>query len=291
MSFLGIVFLFFIAVLPSVLGMYLLYRQNARRQIESRWQELLKLNALASAVKSSPVIPDDLPPPVKRYFEKVLPPDFKRITQAQLLHEGDLKIHPNAKYGSLFSSRSLITNSEPGFLWDAKVKLLRGVHVRVADSYIRGAGEGQVFFQSAFKLGSDGHHPKINEAALYRYLAESPWHPTSLLPENGVTWQAMNDTTALARFSAHGLTIALQFRFNEADEIEGIYTQNRYGKFGKEYERHPWEGKFANYHRFHGFLIPTEAEVGWHLPDGWWLFWRATLTAVAYHFQKAPNSE
>jgi hypothetical protein len=40
-------------------------------------------------------------------------------------------------------------------------------------------------------------------------------------------------------------------------------------------DRAQWTGYFRNYERRGGMSVPTEAEVGWALPDGDRPYWRA----------------
>ena len=76
--------------------------------------------------------------------------------------------------------------------------------------------------------------------------------------------------------------MSLEFRFNDAGEVIGIYTPDRYGLFDGQYVQHPWEGHFRKYEIRDGIKIPTEAEAGWHLPDGWWLFWKGRITEIDF---------
>ena len=137
---------------------------------------------------------------------------------------------------------------------------------------------------SVLTLASVRNDPELNSGALYRYLAEAVWHPTSLLPESGVKWEPIDETKAIAHLSNRGITISLEFRFNHIGEIIGIYTKDRYGKFGNKYIKYPWEGKFGNYQEVNGIRIPIYGEVGWHLPGGWWLFWKGKIVSYNdYH--------
>jgi len=31
-------------------------------------------------------------------------------------------------------------------------------------------------------------------------------------------------------------------------------------------------------------MIPSKGEVGWHLPEGFWLFWKGRIDEVGYSF-------
>jgi hypothetical protein len=169
-------------------------------------------------------------------------------------------------------------------LWDAKINIMPLLHVRVIDSLLNGIGAGSVYLMSVLPIGRDKDKLELNSGALYRYLAEAVWHPTALLPQSGVTWEAVNEKKAIAHFTKSNISIAVVFIFNSDDEIIGVYTKDRYGKFGDKYIKYPWEGHFSDYREFDGIKIPTKGEVGWYLPDGWWLFWKGNIVDAKFEF-------
>ena len=225
-----------------------------------------------------------VPEPVARYFRYALPDGQRKIQLARFHQTGELRSAPDSDQWLRFAATQLISARPRAFLWDAKITLAPGIHIRVRDAYLHGAGSGKVSLLSAMTMGYDRNKPELNSAALYRYLAEAVWYPTALLPESGVQWQAIDEHHALAKLTDSNISVALEFRFNHVGEITGIYTEDRYGKFNGQYEKHPWEGHFNNYQIFDGVKIPTEAEVGWHLPVGWWLFWKGRISDARFEY-------
>ena len=63
-----------------------------------------------------------------------------------------------------------------------------------------------------------------------------------------------------------------------SDEVVGIYSPGRWGLFDGGYKRVAWEGKFADYVKHDGVLVPTRGEVGWHTHGEWRSVWRGTVT-------------
>ncbi len=224
----------------------------------------------------------DLPKPVIQYFRNVLFDGQKLITSANFQQVGELKINPKSKKWSQFEASYVVSQSPVAFIWNAKIKITSIFHVRVIDYFISGIGAGKVSLMSAIELGSDADNPELNSGALYRYLAEAVWHPTALLPQSGVKWESVDENRAIAHLTKFGISISLEFRFNDLGEITGIFTEDRFGKFGDKYVEYPWEGRFRNYQEFNGVKIPTEGEVGWHLPEGWWLFWKGKVVNAEF---------
>jgi len=109
-------------------------------------------------------------------------------------------------------------------------------------------------------------------------LAESVWLPTALLPGGGVTWEPIDDNAARATLADSGISVSLDFRFNEKGEIVSVYTPARYRDVdGKPT---PWEGHFRGYERMDGVMVPREGEVAWILPEGRLSYWRERIVRV-----------
>ncbi len=227
---------------------------------------------------------DDVPAVVAEYFRHVMSENKKSLTIARFRQEGELKVNLESDRWSRFEAEHIVSVNEPAFVWDAKIRIAPFLHVRVRDSLINGVGAGHVSFLSAFTIGQEEDRPELNSGALYRYLAEAAWYPAALLQQSGVTWKKIDERRAEATLAHSGISVSLEFRFNERAEIAGIYTENRYGKFGDQYVQYPWEGHFSNYRDFEGIRIPTEAEVGWHLPEGRRLFWRGKIIDADFEF-------
>ena len=225
-----------------------------------------------------------LPAPVQKYFKNVLPDGQLFIKTSRLEQNGKLKISPKSENWSAFKASQIISEDKVSFLWDAKINIVPLLYVRVIDSLVDGIGAGRVYLMSVLPIGSDENKLELNSGALYRYLAEAVWHPTALLPQSGVTWESVSEKKAIAHFAKFNISISLAFIFNSNNEIIGVYTKDRYGKFGDKYIKYPWEGHFSDYKEFDGIKIPTKGEVGWHLPNGWWLFWKGNIVDAKFEF-------
>jgi hypothetical protein len=184
-----------------------------------------------------------------------------------------------------FRADHVVRSRSRSFSWDAKVWVVPLVHVRVRDTYAEGIGSGQVQLLSALTLASDSNNPELNAASLHRYLAEAVWYPTALLTSAGVQWRPIDNQRALATLSDSGNTVSLEFRFNEAAEVVGIYTEGRWKLAANGYELTPWEGRFSAYRRHQGVLVPCRAEVGWYANGRLEIVWTGEITSLEYEFE------
>jgi hypothetical protein len=226
----------------------------------------------------------NLPHPVRKYFMNVLKEGQYHIKAARFTQAGELTLSSNDSYWHHFTANQYVSTLKPGFLWNSKISVTPFLHVRVLDSYFQGKGYSAVLLMSAIMIDSSKDDSKMHSSALFRYLAESPWYPTALLPENGVKWTPIDNNRAKATITDSGITISLEFTFNDSGEIEKIYTTERYGLFEGNYLKYPWEGRFSNYIEMGGMRIPSDGEVGWHLSEGFWLFWKGKIISIDYTY-------
>lgn len=223
-----------------------------------------------------------LPPPVARYLRLVLTDGQKFITSARMRQSGVLRTSTRTEVWSSFTATQLVVPPAPGFVWNARVQTPLATHVRVLDSYVGGVGAGRVSLMSALALASEAGAPELDAGALHRYLAEAVWYPTALLPESGVVWSPVNEHAAIATLTDSGTTVSLEFRFNAAGEVSGIYSPGRFGRFDGAYRQVPWEGHFRNYQSNAGMRVPQYGEVGWYDQGTLQWVWQGNLVEAQY---------
>src|SRR5690606_23810556 len=125
--------------------------------------------------------------------------------------------------------------------------------------------------------------PELASSALHRYLAESAWLPTALLPRDGLQWEAVNGSTARVTLRDSGVEVSLDVHFAASGAIERVEA-DRYRDVNGEAVLTPFVGRFRAYGEVDGMRIPLEAEVEWLLPAGPLSYWRGRITDIAYEF-------
>ncbi|HEY0658673.1 MAG TPA: DUF6544 family protein [Pyrinomonadaceae bacterium] len=93
-------------------------------------------------------------------------------------------------------------------------------------------------------------------ARYFRFLAESDWQPTALLPSENLKWSAIDENRALATLTDAEITVSLEFSFNDTGEITGIFSPARFYEINGEYKLFSWAGRFWNYEHRGGMMIP-----------------------------------
>ena len=224
---------------------------------------------------------DNLPAPVARYFRFVLKDASPIIKAARIQHAGEFNL--NGAWIP-FESEQHFKGKPPAFVWDAKMQMNVLMSVRVRDAYLEGNGSMTAKIYSLFPVMTVGQDEKLAAGALQRFLAEAVWLPTALLPDENLKWTAIDDKRATATLTDAGVTVSLDFEFNEKGEIIGVFTPARFREMNGEYKPFPWAGRFWNYEERNGMKIPTAGEVEWQMPDGVQPYWRGCVTQIEYEF-------
>lgn len=226
-----------------------------------------------------------LPDPVQRYLRTVLPGGRPVVTGARILHRGMFNMSETGEKWKPFTSRQKVVTARPGFDWEARIRLAPGVFVLVRDAYAGGEG---VLKASLWGLFTVAKWPASDELAfgeLMRFLAESPWYPTVLLPSPFLKWEPVDGSHARATLTDGRTSVTLEFVFGPDGLVEKVRAKSRPRTAGKRTEDCPWEGRFWKYERHQGMLIPTEGEVSWILPGGTLPYWRGRIEGVEYSFE------
>jgi hypothetical protein len=130
--------------------------------------------------------------------------------------------------------------------------------------------------------------PRLRSGALQRYLAESVWIPTALLPRARLRWSPIDETHARATLSDAETVATLEFEFGPGGEIVSCYSPSREravpGRPG-QYERLPWGGRYRRYEERGGMRVPLEAEVYWVVKGKEQPYYRGNNLRLEYEFE------
>ena len=223
---------------------------------------------------------EGLPAPVARYFRRVLSPGQPMIRSARITHEGEFRTAPDAAW-SPFESVQHFTAAPAGFVWDARIRMAPLASVRVRDHYFAGSAGMLGKLAALIPVVDEEGGEELAASALHRQLAERVWFPTSLLPSQGVRWEAVDDSTARASLTDSGITVSFTAHFGDDDLIRRVEMM-RYRDVGGTGVPTPFIGYFRDYTRVDGVLVPLESETEWILPEGRFPFWKARITDVRY---------
>jgi hypothetical protein len=253
--------------------------ESYRRCTESVKDRTRRLMDVATAAtRTNPL--DTVPAPVARYLRFALGKHSEPARLLRLVQHGSLRTGPSSKRWLDFSADHIVAPLACAFLWDAKVRVAPLVHLRVVDSLLDGIGSGQVQLLSAVEVTRASAKAEVSAGSLHRFLAEAVWYPWALIPSDHLSWSAIDEHRALARLTAGGLSVSLEFRFASSGEVTSVFTPARWQRDGDHFSQAPWEGAFREYRAFNGLMLPSEGAVGWHRDGELQVVWTGCIDAV-----------
>ncbi len=276
--------------LPILIIAFLLLRgygshrwQSLRTLAQRRMEESL-LPMRSAFFDSSQV--EDVPQPVRTYLSKVLRENQPLIQAVKIEQRGSFNMGQTDANWKRFSANQFVTTNPPSFLWDARIRVAPLVDAFVKDAYMEGRGILEAKLLGLIKLVNVSSTPELDRAELMRYLGEAVWFPTALLPTQGVNWQAMDDSHAIATISFMNTEAKLLFEFDKENLVSSVYADTRAMISGKEIKFAAWQGRFWNYHMRDGMLIPLEGEVAWIIEGKRLPYWRGRIEKIEYIYSE-----
>jgi hypothetical protein len=222
----------------------------------------------------------NLPAPARRYLLHAIRPGTPLASSVSLEMRGAMRLKPEQEWMPM-KARQIIAPPK-GFVWRAEVGdgLMR---FSGGDHYANGSGRVRFWLCEVIPLvrqeGSD-----VSIAAIGRLACETIWIPSSLLPQQGVKWEALDDESARAtmKIGEEAVTLTL---FLEPD---GRLREIRILRWGNQsedggYSYIPFGGRIQEERAFGGYTIPSKVSVGWRIgTDRYFEFFRAQIEDAVF---------
>jgi hypothetical protein len=229
---------------------------------------------------------EGLPAPVGRYFRLVLNEGQPMVSGVRVRHTGTFNMGESTDQWKPFTSDQVVVTHRPGFDWNARVTMMAGLPVRVHDAYIDGEGVLRASVLGLFPVADMRGTGDVAEGELMRFFAEAAWYPTALLPSQGVCWEAAGDRSAYATLDEGGHAIRMLFTFDVLGLIETVHAEARGRSVGGAIVPTPWQGRFWNYEKRGGMLVPMDGEVAWLPPEDEKPYWRGHIAEISHEFAR-----
>lgn len=270
----------YLVPLAAVGGALLLRGNQLReeRKLEPLWQELQRP---AQTAVFDPASIEGLPAPAQRYLRRAIAPGTPLARSVQLEMHGAMRLSPGAEVMPMQAEQVLAPPS--GFVWKARVA--KGpMRIEGFDAY--GHGEGALRW---WLLGLvpvvNASGPDVTRSAAGRLAGEAVLVPSTLLPQEGAVWEAVDDTTARVRLSVDDVPSKITLTVDEEGRLRRVSLmrwREDAGNGTPGYVRFDVD-EWGNERTFGGYTIQTAFRAGWRLGESdEFPFFYATVDSATY---------
>jgi hypothetical protein len=255
-------------------------RVREEQHVERLWQRLTSTDPGDAPLYDSAML-DGLPAPARRYLARAIAPGTPLAGSIRVTMTGAMRLQPEGALMPLTADELLVPPH--ALVWRARVGD-GAIRFRGFDLYDVPQGRGAMrwWLYGALPLvRAEG--PDIARSAAGRLAGEAVWLPSALLPGRGVTWQAIDDSSA-----------SFTMRVADEDVVTTIVVgpEGRLIRVSLERWREDAADGRPGYlpfvvdewdeeRTFGGYTIPTRFRAGWRLgePDAVPFFYAQLQTA------------
>jgi hypothetical protein len=221
-----------------------------------------------------------VPRPAARYLQKAITVGHPLVRSAIATQDAEFFI--NGQWRPLRATQHF-TISPPGFVWDAQIDMAPLMPVFVRDAYVNGHAKMQASMYGVYPLANQVDKPELNAGALQRFLGESVWFPTALLPSTTVEWRPRADRSALVTLTDNANEVSLLFEFGD-DGMPWRIGGDRYKEDNGRYTMQPWQITCDDHAIRDGLMIPLRCEVAWMNNGVREAYWRGRITSIDFQY-------
>lgn len=248
-----------------------------QREVSQIWRSL---EAVPIETRFNKDMVAELPAPVQRYFFHAIALQTPLATSVSLKMNGNFRLSQDKTWLPMEAKE--IVSASIGFVWKAVIgnSLMQ---MRGGDYYINNSGQVQFSLWGIIPLVNT-QNMDTNRSAIGRLAGETIWLPSALLPQRGVSWQAINETTIQAILKIDGEPIILTLFIDS----QGRLLKMSFPRWGDRtddgsFAYIPFGGEFQAESTFAGFTIPAEMSLGWWFgTDRYAPFFRATIEQAKF---------
>lgn len=197
-------------------------------------------------------LPNDLPPPVARFFAAIMGQALPVIESAVITGRGNLRFK-----GITFPSRWRFTYlAGKGYRHYIEAMVFGRPLLKVNEHYLDGHARLELPF------GVVENEPKVDMSANLSLWAESIWLPSIYITDPRVRWEPVDGATArlIVPFGETEGTFTVTFN-PETGLLKHLETM-RYRE-ASDPQKIGWRNEATAWQRFHGINIPSRAAVIW----------------------------
>lgn len=265
------------ALLAIALIILAIIQVKNEREVSQIWRSL---EAVPTETRFTKDMVAELPAPIQRYFFHAIAPQTPLAASVSLKMKGNFRLSQDKPWLPMEAKE--IVSASKGFIWQAVIgnSLMQ---MRGGDYYINNSGRVRFSLWGLIPLVNT-QNTDTNRSAIGRLAGEMVWLPSALLPQRGVSWQAIDETTIQASLKIDGEPITLTLFIDSDGKLLKI-SFPRWGEYTDDgsFAYIPFGGEFQTERTFGGFTIPAQMSLGWWVgTDRYAPFFRATIEQAEF---------
>lgn len=223
---------------------------------------------------------DSLPFPVQYWLLNSGIIGKEKIRFVRLKQKGFMRTKPGQEKWLSANAEQYFNVYDPAFIWKVKMNIMPLIQVAGMDKFADGKGNMTIkLFSLINMVNSSG--PKIDQAAMQRYLAEISWFPSAALSPY-IKWKGIDSSSAKATMTYKDVTGTVVFYFTGKGEIIKC-TADRYKENTKDSPLEKWVITTKETGILNGIKMPVKSEVMWKLKEGDFTWFKIELTEIEYN--------
>jgi hypothetical protein len=226
-----------------------------------------------------------LPEPVQRYLRVTRAVGQPRVQNYRVRFRGRIRRAPDSRWMP-FEAEQQSFADEPTRLFLMRARMF-GVPVEAFHRSVGGHATMQVTIAGAFPL-EDARGPEMDRAETVTLFNDMCLMAPGTLIDPRIAWEAVDVTTARARFTHGGQTIAATLLFDTAGQLINFVSDDRSrSESDRTFTPRRFSTPARDYRDFGPVRIMSFGEARWLLPEGEFTYGEFNLVEVTYNVSRA----
>ena len=229
-----------------------------------------------------------LPPLMQRYLRNVGAIGRPHVSNMRVEFDAQMRSSSTAPWMTSTATQYEFFNP-PARLFHMNASR-SGIPFDIYHRYVDGA--------ATFQVKIAGLYPMLDKAGIAMTKTETVTLMNDILvmaPAAALdlpfTWETLSEHTVRATFSNTGFTVAATLTFNDAGDLVGFVSTDRWLPDGTTAKDVPWSTPISAYATVNGIRIGTRGDANWIAPSGEWTYGKlrfASLRTTSRNDQQNP---
>lgn len=271
-----------IVVAAALVAGLQVWRWRDQRHAERAWRMLASKSSAPKVF--DPAMVRDLPEPARRFFLFTIEPGARLSTVSEIRMGGELGLGTKASPNYAPMRAEQILAPPHGLVW--RLETGRGaLQIAGSDGFDGKTSWVRFWLASMVPIVRAGGSLDHARAAFGRVVAEAVFFaPAALLPQAGVSWEAVDANTARATVEQGALTQTVDVTVaDNGQPIMVVIPRWTDANPDKTYRIQPFGGYLSEFRRFDGYLLPTHIEGGNFIgTEDYFPFYKADVEEIRF---------